>query len=120
MTAGLRTTIAVHVEEPNDIALARLDDDGGNSQAPRQWATRNDGAYGFSTPMIPGARERGMLTTFGVHAIVIPDSPSTMDATTIAARQREGGGAPNRRGRARDGSPSKSLAQKLRRFLFGS
>jgi hypothetical protein len=113
-------TIAVAFDEPNDIDLARLDDDGGSADAPRHWVTSNDGAYGFRTPMIPGAREPGMLTTFGVQPAVIPNSPSTMDATTIAAREREGGGAPNQRGRARDGSPSKSLGQKLRRFLLGS
>lgn len=119
MTARPNRTIAVQLEEPNDTDLARLDDDGGGSQPPRHGA-RNDGAYGFRTSMIPGAREPGKLTTFGVQPVVIPNSPSTMDATTIAAREREGGGAPNQRGRARDGSASKSLGQKLRRFLLGS
>jgi hypothetical protein len=52
------------------------------------------------TPPTPGGREHGMLTTFGVPATslrVVPIGPSTMDAATIAARQREGGGAPDQR-----------------------
>jgi hypothetical protein len=47
--------------------------------------------------IIPGAREPGMLTTFGVPVWTIRDGPSTMDAVTIAEHQREGGGAPNQR-----------------------
>ena len=50
--------------------------------------------HGFDTPMIPGAREPGKLTTFGVVDAIIPDWPKTMDAATTASRQREGGGAP--------------------------
>ena len=49
---------------------------------------------------IPGTRESGMLTTFGVPAAggpSVPDGPSTMDAVTTAERQREGGGAPSQR-----------------------
>ena len=49
---------------------------------------------------IPGARESGMLTTFGAPAAggpLVPDGPSTMDAVTTAERQREGGGAPSQR-----------------------
>jgi hypothetical protein len=116
MTAGLRT-IAVHAEEPNHIDLARLDDDGGGlppGSAPR---ARDDH---FTVPMIPGAREPGMLTTFGVRALVTPDSPSTMDAVTIAARQREGGGAPNQRRPAREGSTWTRMGRTLRRALLGS
>jgi hypothetical protein len=41
-----------------------------------------------------------------------------MDAATIAARQREGGGAPNQRRPAREGSAWKRLGQTLRRFLI--
>lgn len=116
MSARPQPSIALQLDEQNDLDLARLDDDGGGSQAPRQGAARNDGAYGFITPMIPGAREPGMLTTFGVQPAVIPHSPSTMDATTIAARQREGGGAPNQRRPAREGSSWK----RLRHFLIGA
>jgi hypothetical protein len=51
-------------------------------------------------PIVPGAREPGVLTRLGAPAAsvqIIPDGPSTMDAATIAERQREGGGAPNQR-----------------------
>jgi hypothetical protein len=70
-------------------------------------------------PMIPGAREPGMLTTFGVRARVTPDSPSTMDAVTIAARQREGGGAPSERRPARDGSTWTRVWRPLRHAVWG-
>ena len=76
--------------------------------------------HGFDTPMIPGAREPGMLTTFGVVAAIIPDWPKTMDAATIAARQREGGGAPSERRRPRQGSTWTRLTQTLRRVLIGA
>jgi hypothetical protein len=83
---------AVHVEEPNTIDLARLDDDGGGSAAE-------------SAPRL--------------RDLVIPDSPTTMDAATNAARQREGGGAPNQRRPAREGSAWTRLGPTLRRFLIG-
>ena len=74
----------------------------------------------FKTPMIPGAREPGMLTTFGRRpAAILVDSPTTMDAATIAARQREGGGAPNQRRPPRNGSLWKDVKQALRRVLNG-
>ena len=40
-----------------------------------------------------------MLTPFkfSVLRVQIPDGPSTMDAATIAERQREGGGVPSQR-----------------------
>jgi hypothetical protein len=102
MNARPRRTVATDIDGPNEMDLARLDDDGG-----------------FRTPIIPGAREPVMLTTFGMHAIVIPDSPTTMDAATIAARQREGGGAPNQRRPAHEGSAWKRLGLTLCRFLIG-
>jgi hypothetical protein len=124
------------------IDLSRLDDDGGGvQQAPVQAAGRSDGGrpqsglplhlpipasippvrgHGFDTPMIPGAREPGMLTTFGVVAAIIPDWPKTMDAATIAARQREGGGAPSERRQPRQGSTWTRLTQTLRRVLIGA
>jgi hypothetical protein len=49
---------------------------------------------------VPGDREPGVLTTFGTPTagtLTIPQGPSTMDAVTIAERQREGGGAPSQR-----------------------
>jgi hypothetical protein len=81
---------AVHVEEPNAIDLARLDDDGGGSAAE-------------SAPRL--------------RDLVIPDSPTTMDAATNAARQRKGGGLSAPRG-AR-GSAWTRLGPTLRRFLSG-
>jgi hypothetical protein len=99
---------ATRIGEPTAIDLARLDDDGG-----RSLRVRDDR---FKTPMIPGARESGGLTTFGVPAVVLPNSPTTMDAATIAARQREGGGAPSER-RVR---PPGTMWQRLVRALRGS
>ena len=53
---------------------------------------------------IPGARERNTLTErqpgsggFASYSAVIPPVGSSMDAATIAAHEREGGGAPNQR-----------------------
>jgi hypothetical protein len=103
--------ITVQVEEPTTIDLARLDDDGGGRAATSAPPVRDER---FKAPMIPGAREPGMLTTFGTPAVVFPDSPTTMDAVTIAARQREGGGAPNQRRPAREGSAWTRLGQTLR------
>jgi hypothetical protein len=118
MTATLPRMTTVSVLEPDDVDLARLDDDGGTRQQLKiadRPPVRDDR---FKTPMIPGSREPGMLTTFGVPAVVfIADSPSTMDAATIAARQREGGGAPNQRRPARVWSRWKSLKHALRLFV---
>jgi hypothetical protein len=53
-----------------------------------------------ATTLIPGAREPGMLTTFGARPVIMPAVPagrSTMDALTIAEHEREGGGAPSQR-----------------------
>jgi hypothetical protein len=130
-----------------DNDLARLDDDGGRSQtqspAPDPANGRVDGAgsplpvliavdgaryrpvvpYGpveyFQTPMIPGARETAPLTTFGVAPVVVEDSLTTLDATTIAARQREGGGAPSERRPPRQGSTWTRLTERLRHVLMG-
>ena len=118
MTARLRQAVAIDFEEPNDIDLARLDDDGGSSQPPRQSITRHDGAYGFTTQMIPGAREPGMQTRFSRPVVFLGDSPVTMDAATIAARQREGGGAPSERRPAREGSSWTRLSRTVRRLLL--
>jgi hypothetical protein len=73
------------------------------------------GSEGFRPAMIPGAREPGMLTTFGVPAVVSSGAPIAMDAATTAARQREGGGAPNQRRPAREGSLLKNLWRRLQR-----
>jgi hypothetical protein len=75
------------------------------------------GPEAFNAPMIPGAREPGELTTFGVPAVVFSGAPIAMDAATTAARQREGGGAPNQRRPARDGSLLKDLWRRLRGSL---
>ena len=89
------TTIGSRMKEPKAINLARLDDDGGQQAAGRTVTPRAPDR--FPTPMIPGAREPGMLTRFGAPPVTVYNSPCTMDAATIAARQREGGGAPNQR-----------------------
>lgn len=54
--------------------------------------------------LIPGARERGTLTPrrpgsggFASRSTTIPAGEGSMDAATIAGRQREGGGAPDQR-----------------------
>jgi hypothetical protein len=114
--------IANGVEERNSD-LARLDDDGGKQIArapatgPAADLTQRGGAYAFKTPMIPGAREPGMLTTFGVHAVVFSGAGIAMDAATTAARQREGGGAPNQRRPAREGSLLMHLWQRMQGLL---
>ena len=54
--------------------------------------------------LIPGAREPSTLTPrrpgsggFASRSTKIPAGGGSMDAATIAGRQREGGGAPNQR-----------------------
>ena len=68
--------------------------------------------------LIPGARERGMLTSFGSSAAdaLLLDGPSTMDAATIAERQREGGGAPSQR-RSEEDRSWRGLVRRLRQRL---
>jgi hypothetical protein len=61
-----------------------------------------------------------MLTTFGVQAKLIPTAPSTMDAATIAMHQKEGGGGPDQRRRARAQSRWHILARKVGDLLTGS
>lgn len=77
------------------------------------------GRDSLTAPMIPGTREPGVLTTFGVPDVVIPGGPTTMDAATIAVHQKEGGGAPNQRRRARH-SRWNARVQRLRRFATTS
>ncbi len=57
-----------------------------------------------TTRMIPGARERNALTSrtpgsggFATRLTVPTPVGSSMDADTLAGRQREGGGAPSQR-----------------------
>jgi hypothetical protein len=56
-------------------------------------------------PLIPGAYERNTLTyrqpgSMGADtSVTLPIASSSMDAATIAAREREGGGAPSQRRR---------------------
>ena len=95
---GVSVGTRVRTVEPTTTAPAPDDaldlfcrDDDGN------WQMAEDPA--LPTPLIPGAREPGMLTTFGTSppSAQVPDGWSTMDAATIAERQREGGGAPSQR-----------------------
>jgi hypothetical protein len=123
---GATAAPSARIAESTDGDLARLDDDGGGLQRVPDVRDTLDGARPlsddrmtlptqpdrtppmrdgrFKAPMIPGAREAGVLTTFGVPAVILPHSPTTMDAATIAARQREGGGAPSERRGPRPGS----------------
>jgi hypothetical protein len=93
MTGGVRVRAvdrATSVAEKDDaLDLVRRDDAG--------WQVARKPALPIA--LIPGAREPGRLTTFETSAagVPIPDEPSTMDATTTAERQREGGGAPSQR-----------------------
>ena len=57
------TTIGSRMKEPSAIDLTRLDDDGGGQAAGRPGTPRASDR--FPTPMIPGAREPGLLTRFG-------------------------------------------------------
>jgi hypothetical protein len=94
--------------QADDMAdLARRDDDGGwqmgMTVGPGGWAgpqAESDTPMSSASTIVPGAREPGMLTIFGALAVslaTIPHGPSTIDAVTIAERQREGGGAPSQR-----------------------
>ncbi len=67
---------------------------------------------GQATGMIPGSRERNALTSrqpgsggYATRLDVVKPVGSLMDATTIAARQREGGGAPSQRVVVTTGEP---------------
>lgn len=62
---------------------------------------------GRSAQMVPGVFEPAApLTRFGLREPeTVADGPSTMDAVTILACERAGGGAPGERGRRSDGSP---------------
>jgi hypothetical protein len=56
--------------------------------------------HGAPTSPVPGEREPGVLTAsgeVGASTRTIREGPGTMDAATIAERQREGGGAPSQR-----------------------
>jgi len=66
---------------------------------------------------IPGEREPGMLSRFGraaANSPSIPEGPGTMDAVTVAERQREGGGAPNERRAPREPSRWNGLVEFLK------
>ena len=60
---------------------------------------------GLGAPLIPGAYERNTLTyrqpgSMGAAmSVAVPIGSSSMDAATIADREREGGGAPSQRRR---------------------
>jgi hypothetical protein len=124
------TTTPSRDNEREAIDLARLDDDGGAARAdarrrsdvpatltPRVEPVPLAPADHFPPRMIPGAREPGIQVRFGAPPVTVYNSPRTMDAATIAARQREGGGAPNQRRPPRERRTWKSLAHRLRQFL---
>lgn len=60
---------------------------------------------GNGAPLIPGAYERNTLTyrqpgSMGASAsVAVPMGSSSLDAATIAEREREGGGSPSQRRR---------------------
>lgn len=66
---------------------------------------------GHGAPLIPGAYERNTLTyrqpgSMGADpSVAVPIGSSSMDAATIAEREREGGGAPSQRRRKVDTQP---------------
>jgi hypothetical protein len=126
MASMLTTTTAPSRDNESEaIDLARLDDDGGprrQSEVPATLTLRLElvplaPADHFPPRMIPGAREPGMQVRFGAPPVTVYNSPSTMDAVTIAARQREGGGAPNQRRPPRERLTWKTLPHRLRQFL---
>ncbi len=123
MVSMLTTTTTPSRDHERDaIDLARLDDDGGarrQSEVPAVLTIRVEIVPlapddHFPPRMIPGAREPGMQVRFGAPPVTVYDSPCTMDAATIAARQREGGGAPNQRRPPRERSLWQRLARRLR------
>jgi hypothetical protein len=97
---------------PDDaLDLVCVDDGGG-------WQMSRDTAV--PSALIPGAREPGMLTMVGTSPACaeIPDELGTMDAATVAERQREGGGAPNQR---RSAERSRwNMAHTLHEFLMST
>ena len=70
--------------------------------------------------LIPGAREPGLRTTFEAPApsMRMPAGSSTMDAATIAERQREGGGALSQRRPPRERWRWKGLGRTLHQLLM--
>ena len=126
MASMLTTTTAPSRDDERDaIDLARLDDDGGTRRRSEVLAALTirveraplAPADHFPPRMIPGAREPGMQVRFGVQPVIINGSPTTMDAATIAAHQRAGGGAPNQRRPAHERSLWGRMARRLRQFL---
>ena len=115
--------------ELDAIDLARLDDDGGaaradaprRSEVPAVLTIRIDIPLAsddhFPPRMIPGAREPGAQVRFSAPPVTVYNSPCTMDAATIAARQREGGGAPSERRPPGERSMWGRLARRLGQFL---
>jgi hypothetical protein len=124
MASMLTTTTTPSRDDERDaIDLARLDDDGGaRSEVPAVLTLRVEIVPlapddHFPPRMIPGAREPGTQVRFGAPPVTVYNSPCTMDAATIAARQREGGGAPSERRPPGERSMWGRLARRLRQFL---
>ncbi len=73
-----------------------------------------ESAAGHASPMIPGQWEPGSLTRFAVRPEVRqPMVDVTIDAATIADRQREGGGIARNQHRGRV-SPLTALMRRVR------
>ena len=121
---SIAMTVPRRDDERDAVDLARLDDDGGarrRSQVPAALTIRIEIPLApddhFPRRMIPGAREPGIQVRFGAPPVTVYHSPCTMDAATIAARQREGGGAPSERRPPGERSMWGRLAQRLGQVL---
>jgi hypothetical protein len=74
----------------------------------------------LATAIVPGLRKSNTVTmpgAFAANVSNIPEGPGTMDAATIAGRQREAGGAPSERRSRRERSRSRGPGGLLHQFV---